>query len=219
MPVATSANTAEASAQTTDESGPAAEAGTEAVTTATVAASTSIPVAATDADLVWVGVGEAYRFDNGGWTRAPHLDYEFEVHQVRSGQKWDSTVNLHRTVADYDGSAGDREQVTRFAYDFESPVANESIDYVITSNLGNGVGITDREFREMSFTLSLDAPTPLFNTFRITHRFVYEDGSLTGTVDLFLVDADGVEHPAFQMRETAKLFAATTFAEPPTVAQ
>jgi hypothetical protein len=186
------------------------------LTTPTPTPTPSTTATTTDAELVWVGTGEAFRFENGSWVRSESLDYEFEVRQVRTASKWSSTKNLHRTRADYDGSAGARDQVLRFALELGSLAPAGTLPIEISSTIGPGTGIADSDFREMGFTLSVAPSTSLYNTFRITQHYGYEQGQLTETVDLFARDNAGNETPVFQMREQASLFAGTKFDTPPT---
>jgi hypothetical protein len=193
----------------------AASSASPTITTGPRTTTSKVPKA-TEATLVWVGHGEAYRIDAGREVRVPLLDYEFEVLQQRNGRAWHSTKNLHRTAADYDGSAGEREQLLRFDLLFAQPTTTASA--AVASSLGVGVASGDREFRSMQLHIDLEPVTPLYNTFSISQNYDYEAGRLTEVVELSLTQPDGTAQPVFRMRESAKVFAPTVFDHPPTVA-
>ena len=64
--------------------------------------------------IIWNGISEAYRYENGQWLRAESYDYQFDVVQKRYDKHWKSVKTLHRIHPDYDGKAGDRDQTMYF---------------------------------------------------------------------------------------------------------
>lgn len=170
------------------------------------------PPAQPELTLVWVGFGEAERFDDGKWQRTPEFDYEFTVEQRRYSDRWESVKHLRRRHPEYDGSAGPRELTYFFQLDLGATAADGQIPLQITSTLGPGEGRTDREFRSATLTfhpdVSMFAP---FDTYRIAQTYDYQRGALEETVHL----DDGAK-PWVRNHEKAALFAAHSFAEPPT---
>ncbi len=82
----------------------------------------------------------------------------------------------------------------------------------ITSTLGPGEGHADREFRSASLVFHPDISSfAPFDTYRIAQTYAYERGALEETVSL-----DKGDKPWVRNLEKATLFAAHTFAEPPT---
>jgi hypothetical protein len=166
--------------------------------------------------LVWVGTGEAERFENGVWKRVPEFDYEFTVLQRRYRDHWESTKELHRRHPDYDGSAGPRDQTYFFYLDYQPSNAAGEVESRVDSSLGQGQGQTDREFRnarlEMKAEVSSFAP---FDSYRITQKYRYEEGALEEQVELFKKETAG-ESPWIRNHEEATLFAAQRFPSPPT---
>lgn len=164
------------------------------------------------ATLVWVGRGQAERFENGAWRRAPAFDYEFSVEQHRYADHWESVKTMRRAHPEYDGSAGPRVQTYLFRLDLEAPSPGGEVTYRIASSLGKGAGHGDREFRravlELEAEVSVFAP---FDRYRISQHYRYEDGKLDELVELL----DG-SSPWVRNREEATLFSAATFAAPPT---
>lgn len=161
--------------------------------------------------LVWVGRGEAERFDQGAWHRTPELDYEFSVEQRRFADHWDSVKTMRRRHPGYDGAAGPRVQT--YLFHLALAPAGDAAAYHIRSTLGAGTGRGDREFREAVLDITADvsrfAP---FDRYRITQRYQYEAGRLTELVEL----NDGAS-PWVRNHEEATLFGASRFAQPPTV--
>jgi hypothetical protein len=190
---------------------------TVAATTATTN-KTVDPTPATSATLVWVGTGEAYRFEAGQPVRVPTLDYSFDVVQHRNGRTWNSIKNLRFDAAGYDGAAGAAEQVLHFDLAYDAPSDHGTVSATVASNLGTGNVDADTEFRNASITIALAMPTALYDTFRITQHYDYEAGRLTETVDLMKRQPDGTLVAVFQNREVANVFGPTTFNHPPTVA-
>lgn len=176
-----------------------------------------VPVYATspaesELTLVWVGHGEAERFDRGRWLRVPEFDYEFSVEQRRYADHWESIKSMRRHHPGYDGSAGPRAQTLFFRVAFGAPLGAR-VPMVLGTSLGAGTGQTDREFREATLDLRADvsrfAP---FDAYRIEQHYRYEEGMLDEMVTL--TDA-GV--PWVRNRERAALYASHRFDHAPTV--
>jgi hypothetical protein len=168
------------------------------------------PAPKPDLVLVWVGVGEAERFEDGAWRRAEPFDYEFTVEQRRFADRWESVKHLVRRHPDYDGSAGPREQTMYFRLALEEP--GEKVPVRISSSLGEGRGEADRSFRKASFEIAADVSSLApFDTYRIDQQYRYEEGLLTETVSL-----DEGRSPWVRNQEKARLFAPQSFATPPT---
>lgn len=162
--------------------------------------------------LVWVGTGECERFENGVWVRHPELDYEFSVEQHRLGSHWESVKSLRRRHPAYDGSAGERTLTYFFRLDFAPPDAMAAVKATLTSSLGNGEGVTDREFRAATLNFRAEvSPLAPFDRYRITQSYQYEAGRLTELVEL-----NKGETPWVRNREVATLFAGRTFERAPT---
>ena len=68
--------------------------------------------------ILWVGSGESYVYVDGKYQRSESNDYSFEVIQRRYGNSWKSVKNMHSIHPDYDGKAGEREQIMFFEIDF-----------------------------------------------------------------------------------------------------
>lgn len=170
------------------------------------------PAPAPELTLVWVGYGEAERFDDGKWQRTPAFDYEFTVEQRRYADRWESVKHLRRRHPDYDGSAGPRELTYYFQLELGATGKDDQIPLQLTSTLGPGEGTTDREFRAARLTfhpdVSMFAP---FDTYRIAQRYDYQGGLLEETVSL-----DDGDKPWVRNHEKAALYATHRFAEAPT---
>lgn len=161
--------------------------------------------------LVWLGRGQAERLVDGQWQRAASFDYEFSVEQRRFADHWESVKHLRRRHPDYDGSAGPREQTMYFRLEL-GRVTDDAVPVAITSTLGPGEGQADPEFRTAHLQMRADVPRAApFDTYRIDQRYDYEHGVLTETVALDEGDAPWVRN-----RESATLFAAHRFPQPPT---
>lgn len=162
--------------------------------------------------LVWVGQGQAERFDHGAWLRAEAFDYEFTVEQRRYADHWESVKHLRRRHPAYDGSAGPREQTMYFRVELPAADAQGRLPVRIASSLGAGEGETDREFRSTTLVLhpeiSRFAP---FDTYRIEQHYNYEAGALEEIVSL-----DKGTKPWVKNHETAVLFAPHEFDHAPT---
>lgn len=163
--------------------------------------------------LVWVGRGEAERFEKGQWARIPAFDYEFTVEQRRFADHWESIKTLVRRHPDYDGSAGPREQVLYFRVDYTKQ--SSGVSSRIQSSLGKGEGTTDPEFREASLTMKAEVSSfAPFNTYRITQHYRYEQGELSETVELLKANEQR-ETPWVRNQEQASLFGPRSFEHPP----
>ncbi len=166
------------------------------------------PPAAPELTLVWVGTGEAERYLDGEWRRAPEFDYEFSVEQRRYAGQWQSIKSLRRRHPAYDGSAGPREETCQ-------PEAQGQLPVLIGSSLGDGEGKMDAQFRtatlEMKPEITSFAP---FNTYVIEQRYLYEEGRLEETVTLTKREAGG-DSPFVRNRERARLFAPQSFSGVP----
>lgn len=162
--------------------------------------------------LVWVGIGEAERFDRGAWARAPEFDYDFSVEQRRFGDRWESVKSLRRRHPGYDGSAGPRAQTYFFGIELGAPSEGGKVPIRIASTLGDGTGEADVEFRKSVLELHPDVSSfAPFDRYRITQSYDYEAGTLSETVELRKGDTPWVRN-----RETARLFAERRFDGPPT---
>jgi hypothetical protein len=171
------------------------------------------PTTAPELTLVWVGRGECERFENGAWVRRPEFDYDFSVEQRRDGAQWNSVKSMRRRHPEYDGSAGDRSQTYFFKLDFAPPGADGKVAANVATSLGDGGGVTDREFRAavLDFKANVSSFAP-FDRYRITQRYDYEGGQLTELVEL-----NKGEQPWVRNREVAQLFAQRSFPSAPTV--
>lgn len=167
-----------------------------------------------EAVLVWVGRGEAERFEAGKWVRDTSFDYEFSVEQRRYDGRWRSFKTMRRTHPDYDGSAGPRDQVLWFAIDYASGPkrgAEEpegmTLRGEVRSRLGRGEVVTDPGFRrgEIVIRPEISSHAP-FDTYRIRQYYRYEEGLLEETVEL-VKTGDGPEKVWVRNTEKATLFA------------
>jgi hypothetical protein len=172
------------------------------------------PPAVPETTLVWVGTGEAERYVDGEWRRAPEFDYEFSVEQRRYAGQWQSIKSLRRRHPAYDGSAGPREETWFFNLELQAEQQGQ-LPVVVVSSLGDGQGRMDSQFRaatlEMKPEISSLAP---FNTYLIEQRYLYEEGSLEETVSLTKREAGG-DAPIVRNRERARLFAPQSFSGVP----
>ena len=168
------------------------------------------PPAAPELTLVWVGTGEAERYLEGEWRRAPEFDYEFSVEQRRYAGQWQSIKSLRRRHPAYDGSAGPREETWFFNLDLQ-PEGEGQLPVLIGSSLGDGEGRMDAQFRTATLELKPDISSfAPFNTYVIEQRYLYEEGRLEETVSLTKREASG-DSPFVRNRERAKLFAPQSF--------
>jgi hypothetical protein len=167
----------------------------------------------TEVVLVWSGYGTSYRFDNGSWTRTPSEDYEFSVKQYRMADSWKSVKYMHRLDPEYTGAAGSRDQVHYFEVDYT--LENEAVLVDLTSSLGNGTGTTDREFRNTVLNFNATNPNPLYDSYRITQTYQYEEGLLVETVELFK-QTDNGEKPFVKIEESASIYIPSILDSSPT---
>lgn len=164
-----------------------------------------------DLTIVWVGTGECERFERDVWVRHPEFDYEFTVEQRRYREHWESVKHLRRRHPAYDGSAGPREQTLHFRLAL-GEAADKDVSLRISSSLGPGEGRADRDFRHAKLVFHPDVSSfAPFDTYRIRQRYGYEAGLLEETVSL-----DKGATPWVRNQEKATLFAAHTYAAPPT---
>ncbi|MBX7231121.1 MAG: hypothetical protein K1X29_03445 [Bdellovibrionales bacterium] len=179
------------------------------------------PYDPTELTLVWVGRGESMIYLNGTWKRTPESDYDFTVVQRRYHNHWVSVKTAHRRHPNYNGKAGPRDQVMSFRVDFSSPSEKSSKkDQVLVqldSNLGQGQGETDRQFRNTVLEFSAQGVSRFapYNRYRITQHYQYEVGALEETVELFKQN-EGSKTLFVQIHEKATLFAPHKFSTPPT---
>ncbi|MCB0651566.1 MAG: hypothetical protein KDC85_09860 [Saprospiraceae bacterium] len=166
--------------------------------------------------IIWNGISEAYRYENGQWLRAESYDYQFDVVQKRYDKHWKSVKSLHRIHPDYDGKAGDRDQTMYFEVDYKNLV-DQKVEAVINSSLGNGTGTTDNEFRQSVLTMYVPNASKFmpYNKFRITQHYNYEEGLLTETVEL-IKEKDGKDIPFMKNQETALIFIKSKLERAPT---
>ncbi len=184
-------------------------------------AAPSLPLSETAFDegtptLVWVGRGEAERFADGAFHRAPSFDYDFIVVQRRHGDHWESIKEMHRRHPDYDGSAGPRDQTYHFRIVLPAVVAGAGpFPLVVQSTIGDGEGSTDAEFRRSVLTMRANVSSMApFDTYRITQEYRYEEAALDEVVELFRSGA--TETPWVRNTEHAVLYAVHHFEGPPT---
>jgi hypothetical protein len=167
--------------------------------------------------IIWNGISEAYRYDNGSWIRAENYDYQFNVTQKRYENQWKSIKSMHRIHPDYDGKAGSRDQTMYFEVDYKNLKENKVLS-VISSSLGDGVGTADKEFRNSQLIMYVKNPGMFmpYNKFRITQKYDYESGILTETVEL-LKEKDGKETPFMKNEEKAYFYLKGKLNQAPTV--
>lgn len=169
--------------------------------------------------IIWNGISQAYRYENGQWLRAENYDYQFNVVQKRYNNHWKSVKSLHRIHPDYDGKAGERDQTMYFEVDYKQ-LTEGKVQSTIHSTLGDGTGTTDPEFREAVSTMYIPNPNNSlpFNKFRITQHYNYEKGELTETVEIVL-EKNGKETPFMKNEETALIFIKGKLEKAPTLFQ
>jgi hypothetical protein len=184
----------------------------------TIPLSTTIPFEDTYT-IVWNGISEAYRFENGNWVRAANYDYQFDVIQKRYDKQWRSIKSLHRIHPDYDGKAGQRDQTMFFDLHFSKGERND-VKAEILSSLGNGSGITNKEFRAAELNINVEKAGMFmpYNKIRIAQRYDYEQGMLTETVELIKVKG-GRETPFMKNEEKASFYIKGKLSQAPTVFQ
>jgi hypothetical protein len=162
---------------------------------------------ALDEQLVWVGNGTAYVYQDEGWVRTPESDYEFLVRQNRFSDHWESLKVQNRTHPDYDGSAGPADQQHFFLINY-GPESGGRLPVTLRSTYGDGSGVADPEYREavLEFSAAGVSRFAPYNRFRITQHYVYEEGRLEETVELFKLEDDGTESPFVRIEERAIIF-------------
>ncbi len=166
--------------------------------------------------IIWDGVGKAYKYNNGKWLRAESYDYQFNVVQNRMDNQWKSVKTLQRLHPDYDGRAGNRYQTMYFEVTYQK-AADGKVAANITSTLGNGSGTTDTEFRNSILTMDIGGSKFMpYNKCRITQHYDYEEGKLTETVELYK-EKDGQEIPFMKNEETAFIFIKSKLDKAPTI--
>jgi hypothetical protein len=156
--------------------------------------------------IIWNGVSLAYRYNNGAWERDARYDYIFNVIQKRYDNNWKSIKNLHRIHPDYDGKAGDRDQTMYFELAYNN-LKDDKVVTVIKSSLGDGVGTSDKEFRDQELILYIKNASMFspYNKIKITQKYNYEEGKLTETV-LLSKEKEGKETLFMKNEETAYFY-------------
>ncbi len=174
--------------------------------------------AQSQAVLVWVGIGEGYRWDNGQWRRAREQDYEFSVVQRRFDDRWESIKSMHRRHPGYDGSAGLRDQVHYFEIRPDEP-RGATVPISVTSSMGAGRGTTDTQFRRWNFEMQTGATgfaarfMP-YDRLQFQQSYLYEEGNLREEI---ILSKSSAQEPFFKIVETAQVFAPGSFDSPPTM--
>lgn len=164
--------------------------------------------------LVWSGKGEAWRAAGAGWERDSAYDYSFTVVQERGKDAWHSIKTLQRAHPRYDGLAGPRAQTYSFAIGFRP--APDGLASKVASTLGDGEGISDREFRRQRLDLALPDPSRYapYTHIRISQLYRYEDGRLEETVEL-VQRRGGGEKAFMKVEERAEIFVKGRLDGPP----
>jgi hypothetical protein len=167
--------------------------------------------------IIWNGLSEAYRFTDGQWKRDETYDYVFDVIQKRYANQWKSTKSMHRLHPDYDGRGGARDQAMYFELNYTA-AANEQLQTIIHSSLGEGSGKSDKEFREQQIVLQVKDVSSFspYNKIRITQHYQYEAGVLRETVEL-LKEKNGQDTPFMKMEEKAYFYVRGKLDKAPTV--
>ncbi len=170
------------------------------------------PSAPAELTLLWVGRGECERFENSAWVRRPEFDYDFSVEQHRAGNQWNSVKSMRRLHPEYDGTAGERTQTYFFQLALGAPDA-QRVPMTLVTSLGNGTGVTDRDFRQAELTFAAAGVSSMapFDRYRITQTYDYEGGRLTELVELNKGETQWVRN-----HEVATLFAPHRFDRAPT---
>jgi hypothetical protein len=169
---------------------------------------TAATPAETPEQLVWVGTGTSWVFEDGEWLRTPEQDYEFLVRQNRYASRWESLKVQNRTHPAYDGTAGPADQQHFFAITFGEVGSDGRIATELASTYGDGGGWTDREYRHAVLEFEAEGVSRFapYNRFRITQEYRYEEGELRENVELYKVDSDGREQPFARIEEEARMF-------------
>jgi hypothetical protein len=158
--------------------------------------------------LVWVGTGTTYIFEDGRWLRTPEQDYEFLVRQNRFENHWESLKVQNRIHPEYDGTAGPADQQHFFKISYGKPNESGQLPIILESTYGNGTGESDLQFHEAILEFEAEGVSSFapYNRFRITQEYRYEEGLLLETVELFKLTKDGVELPFVKINESARIF-------------
>ncbi|MFW5955532.1 MAG: hypothetical protein ACOCSK_02205 [Rhodothermales bacterium] len=164
--------------------------------------------AAPQEQLVWVGTGTSWVFEDGEWFRTPEQDYQFLVRQNRYAGRWESLKVQNRTHPRYDGTAGPADQQHFFAITFGDADSDGQIATELASTYGDGGGWTDEAYRHAVLEFEAEGVSRFapYDRFRITQEYRYEEGELRETVELYKVDSDGREHPFARIEEEARMF-------------
>jgi hypothetical protein len=144
------------------------------------------------------------------WVRTPASDYEFLVRQNRFPDHWESLKVQNRTDPDYDGSAGPADQQHFFLIEYGRPNAEGNLPITLRSTYGDGTGLSDTEYRKAVIEFEAEGVSRFapYNRFRITQHYLYEEGLLEETVELFKLKDDGTETPFVKVEERARIFTA-----------
>jgi hypothetical protein len=165
--------------------------------------------------IIWNGYSKAFVYQNDSWVRAETFDYYFDVIQKRYNKEWKSVKSLHRIHPDYNGKAGQRDQTMYFGLEYSK--GNSGVNSIINSNLGDGTGTTDSEFRNAELEIKLkDANMFMpYNKIRIRQKYDYENGKLTEIVEL-LKEKNGKETPFMKNEEEAYFYIKGKLSNAPT---
>jgi hypothetical protein len=158
--------------------------------------------------ILWVGTGTSSIWRDGVWVRTPASDYEFLVRQNRFPDHWESLKVQNRTDPDYDGSAGPADQQHFFLIEYGRPNAEGNLPITLRSTYGDGTGLSDTEYRKAVIEFEAEGVSRFapYNRFRITQHYLYEEGLLEETVELFKLKDDGTETPFVKVEERARIF-------------
>jgi hypothetical protein len=156
--------------------------------------------------IIWNGVSLAYRYNNNAWERDARYDYVFDVIQKRYDNNWKSIKSLHRLHPDYDDKAGERDQTMYFDLAYNN-LKDNKVATAIKSSLGDGLGTSDKEFRDQELILYLKDVSMFspYNKIKITQKYSYEEGKLTETV-LLSKEKGGKETLFMKNEETAYFY-------------
>jgi hypothetical protein len=152
------------------------------------------------------GRGEAYRFEKGGWQKAPEYNYEFVVLKRNYDGWWETIKEMHRRHPGYNGLAGPRDETLHFTVHY-SPEPDGRIRLTIGGAFGPGSGYADADFRHVvaEFKVSHLKWFYPFNTYRLTQVYDYEEGIMRETVELLEIK-DGRETPFMKMEEQSEMY-------------
>lgn len=158
--------------------------------------------------LAWEGHGNAFIFWKGEWRRYAVQDYDYVVVQRRYADRWASRKDMHRRHPKHRGARDDQ-----LYFEVAFGPAGESVPMTITSSMGEGTGTIDPELRVADVVLVDKGP--MWNRVRFHQEFLYGEGRLVETVELYTERPDGTETPFLRIEEEAILLAPTTFAQAP----